>query len=464
MNIDIQTFFVQAVYFVGALLFILGLRRMSAPSTSNRGLTWIGIGLLMTFLVTYFHYDINQNYLLMTVAIVIGGAFAFVTAKNVALTDMSQMIALYNAMGAGSAAAIAAVVLIKQNQMGDTVKTLVIAGALFGAISSAGSFIAFLKLKGIISGVMRFPMQSWINSFVLVVAITFGVSIVLNGVNYEMGEVAVFYLLAFVFGVFLSMSIEDTDTPIVISLFNALTGLAVGFVGYVLSNPAMVVGGIVVASAGILLTKRMARVTNRSISKVVFGAFSDEADDFDDASEFSQNIKTIENTDVAVMMAFAEKVIIVPGYGMAVAQAQHKLWEMTKLLKERNVDVRFAIHPVAGRMPGHMNVLLSEAGVPYDEINDIDEINDEFSTTDVVLVVGGNDVVNPAARTEQNSPIYGMPILNADYAKNVVVVKRGSGLGFSGIENDLFFSNNTRLLYGDGLSVLNGLIKNIKEL
>jgi NAD(P) transhydrogenase subunit beta len=250
--------------------------------------------------------------------------------------------------------------------------------------------------------------------------------------------------------------------PVVISLYNALTGLAVGFEGFVLENPAMMIAGIVVGSAGTLLTQLMARAMNRPITNVLFSNFGDGGEG--EATEVTGSMKEIDSTDVAVMMAFAEKVVIIPGYGMAVAQAQHKVWELTKQLQEHDVTVKFAIHPVAGRMPGHMNVLLAEAGVPYDIIYDLDEINEEFATTDVVLVIGANDVVNPAARTDTSSPIYGMPILNADYAKNVIVVKRGKGTGFSGIENHLFFADNTRMLYGDGQAVASDLVTSIKEL
>jgi NAD(P) transhydrogenase subunit beta len=249
--------------------------------------------------------------------------------------------------------------------------------------------------------------------------------------------------------------------PVVISLYNAFTGLAVGFEGYVLNNPAMMIAGVVVGAAGMLLTQLMAKAMNRPITNVLFSNFGETSGE---AQEVSGSMKAIEAPDAAIMMAFAEKVIIIPGYGMAVAQAQHKVWEMTKQLQERGVTVKFAIHPVAGRMPGHMNVLLAEAGVPYDIIYDLDEINEEFRTADVALVIGANDVVNPIARTDPNSPIYGMPILNADYAKNVIVVKRGQGAGFSGIENHLFFADNCRMLYGDGQAVANELITNMKEL
>ncbi|HHC73946.1 MAG TPA: NAD(P)(+) transhydrogenase (Re/Si-specific) subunit beta, partial [Thiothrix sp.] len=247
----------------------------------------------------------------------------------------------------------------------------------------------------------------------------------------------------------------------VISLFNAFTGLAVGFEGFVLEIPAMMIAGIVVGSAGLLLTQLMAKAMNRPISNVLFSNFGDSSGE---GEAVEGTMKEIEASDAAIQMAFASKVIIIPGYGMAVAQAQHKIWDMVKLLQERDVEVKFAIHPVAGRMPGHMNVLLAEAGVPYDIIYDLDEINDEFATTDVALVIGANDVVNPAARTDKSSPIYGMPILNADYADNVIVMKRGKGTGFSGIQNHLFFGDNTRMLYGDAQSSASALVSTMKEL
>ncbi len=455
-------FIIQATYFFGALLFILGLKQMSSPVTARRGIIWAGVGMVLATLITYFHHEINHNYILMTVAIAIGGIIAYVSGKKVAMTDMPQMIALYNGMGGGAAAAIAAVVLIQQQPMSITVQTLAVVGALIGTVAFSGSLIAFAKLQGILKGVIRFPMQQWMNALVFVIALTFGLAIILSGTQYEMSSLVIFFVLALVFGVLMTVPIGGADMPVVISLYNALTGLAVGFEGFVLENPAMMIAGIVVGSAGTLLTQLMAKAMNRPISNVLFSNFGDGGTG--EASEVSGIMKEIDSTDVAVMMAFAEKVIVIPGYGMAVAQAQHKVWEMTKQLQDRGVSVKFAIHPVAGRMPGHMNVLLAEAGVPYDIIYDLDEINDEFATTDVVLVIGANDVVNPAARTDANSPIYGMPILNADYAKNVIVVKRGKGAGFSGIENHLFFADNTRMLYGDGQAVAGELVSNIKEL
>jgi len=462
MDSGILSLIIQTTYFIAALLFIFGLKQMSSPVTARRGIIWAGVGMVLATLITYFHHEVNHNYIWMTLAIAIGGAIAYISGKKVAMTDMPQMIALYNGMGGGAAAAIAAVILVKQEHLSFTVQTLAVLGALIGTVAFSGSLVAFAKLQGIMRGTWRFPMQQFSNALVFVLALTFGLAIILKGTEYSMGMLAIFFILALVFGVMMTVPIGGADMPVVISLYNALTGLAVGFEGFVLANPAMMIAGIVVGSAGTLLTQLMARAMNRPITNVLFSNFGEGGGG--ESSEVTGSMKAIDSTDVAVMMAFAEKVIIIPGYGMAVAQAQHKVWEMTKQLQERGVKVKFAIHPVAGRMPGHMNVLLAEAGVPYDIIYDLDEINEEFNTTDVVLVIGANDVVNPAARTDTNSPIYGMPILNADYAKNVIVVKRGQGTGFSGIENHLFFADNTRMLYGDGQAVVNDLVSDLKEL
>jgi len=458
-----MNYIVDASYFIAAILFILGLKQMSSPMTARRGIIWAGVGMVLATVITYFHQEIVHNYFWMTVAIAIGGGIAWVTAKKVEMTNMPQMIALYNGMGGGAAAAIAAVILMQNDTShGVTHQSLAVLGALIGTIAFSGSIIAFAKLQGLMWKVYRFPNQQWINLSVFLVTVLLGLYMAFSGAEYGMGLLTTFFVLALVFGIMMTIPIGGGDMPVVISLYNAFTGLAVGFEGYVLGNPAMMIAGIVVGSAGALLTQLMAKAMNRPITNVLFSNFGDAGTG--EAEAVTGSMKQIEATDVAVMMAFAEKVIIIPGYGMAVAQAQHKVWEMSKLLQDRGVTVKFAIHPVAGRMPGHMNVLLAEAGVPYDIIYDLDEINEEFATADVSLVIGANDVVNPAARTDTNSPIYGMPILNADYSKNTIVIKRGKGTGFSGIENQLFFADKTRMLYGDGAAATSELISGIKEL
>ncbi|MCZ6687738.1 MAG: NAD(P)(+) transhydrogenase (Re/Si-specific) subunit beta [Gammaproteobacteria bacterium] len=451
---------IQASYFLAAVLFIVGLKQMSSPVTARRGIIWAGIGMLVATLITFTWPDMH-NYPLMLAAIGVGGAAAWISGKKVAMTNMPQMIALYNGMGGGAAAAIAAVELLGGREHEISIVTLAVLGALIGSVSFSGSLIAFGKLQGLIRKPLRFKGQQIVNLLILLSAAVAG-GMIVTGHTDGIGIVAVFFGLALLLGLTMTLPIGGADMPVVISLYNALTGLAVAFEGFVLQNAAMIIAGTVVGSAGTLLTQLMAKAMNRSLANVLFSDFGD-ADVAGDGVDVQGSMKPIEATDAGVMMAFADKVIIIPGYGMAVAQAQHKVWELTQVLLERNVQVKFAIHPVAGRMPGHMNVLLAEAGVPYDLIFDLDEINAEFETADVALVIGANDVVNPAAHSDPASPIYGMPILKAEKAKNIVVIKRGQGKGFSGIENLLFFLDQTRMLYGDGQAATAELIQAVKS-
>jgi len=451
---------IQASYFLAAVLFIVGLKQMSSPVTARRGIIWAGIGMLIATLITFTWPDMH-NYPLMLAAIGVGGAAAWISGKKVAMTNMPQMIALYNGMGGGAAAAIAAVELLGGREHDISIVTLAVLGALIGSVSFSGSLIAFGKLQGLIRKPLRFKGQQIVNLLILLSAVVAG-GMIVTGHTDGIGIVAVFFGLALLLGLTMTLPIGGADMPVVISLYNALTGLAVAFEGFVLQNAAMIIAGTVVGSAGTLLTQLMAKAMNRSLANVLFSDFGD-ADIAGDGVDVQGSMKPIEATDAGVMMAFADKVIIIPGYGMAVAQAQHKVWELTQVLLERNVQVKFAIHPVAGRMPGHMNVLLAEAGVPYDLIFDLDEINAEFETADVALVIGANDVVNPAAHSDPASPIYGMPILKAEKAKNIVVIKRGQGKGFSGIENLLFFLDQTRMLYGDGQAATAELIQAVKS-
>jgi H+-translocating NAD(P) transhydrogenase subunit beta len=452
---------IQVSYFVAIVLFIVGLKRMSSPVTARGGIVWAGAGMVLATLVTFL-WPGMENYGLMLLAIAIGGALAWVTGKRVAMTDMPQMIALYNGMGGGAAAAIAAISLYGETDYGVVITTLAVVGGLIGAVAFTGSLVAFAVLQGILKKATRFGGQHYLNIALAAIALVLGIAIVSTGGGNFM-LVTLFFVTTLVLGVTLTLPIGGADMPVIISLYNALTGLAVAFKGFVLDNAAMIIAGTVVGAAGMLLTQLMAKAMNRPISNVLFGGFGDQAAAAE-GDESGGTLKPIDASDVGVMMAFANKVVIVPGYGMAVAQAQHKVWELCQMLRERDVAIKFAIHPVAGRMPGHMNVLLAEAGVPYDLIYDLEEINQEFETADVALVMGANDVVNPVARTDPSSPIYGMPILNADKAKNVIVVKRGRGTGFSGIENALFLLDHTRMLYGDGQEMASELIQAVKEL
>jgi NAD(P) transhydrogenase subunit beta len=449
---------IQASYFVTAALFILGLKRMSSPVTARSGILWAGSGMLVATVVSFL-YPGMTNYDLILAAIVVGGGLAWWSGKRVAMTDMPQMIALYNGMGGGAAAAIAAVELYRGESPGYATSTLAAVGGIIGSVSFSGSAIAFGKLQGLITKSVRFKGQQIFNLLLLAAALILGAIVAFN-FNATPPVITAFFALALLLGLTMTLPIGGADMPVVISLYNALTGLAVAFEGFVLNNAAMIIAGTVVGSAGTLLTQLMAKAMNRSLGNVLFSGFGDTGGAA--TGEVTGSLKPIEASDVGVMMAFASKVIVVPGYGMAVAQAQHKIWELCQLLIDRGVTVKFAIHPVAGRMPGHMNVLLAEAGVPYDLISDLDEINSEFETADVALIIGANDVVNPVARNDKSSPIYGMPILNADKAKNVIVIKRGKGAGFSGIENALFYLDNTRMLYGDAQKAGSELIQAIK--
>jgi H+-translocating NAD(P) transhydrogenase subunit beta len=449
---------IQVSYFITAVLFIVGLKRMSSPVTARSGILWAGAGMLVATLVT-FAYPGMSNYPLIGAAIFVGAVLAWWSGKRVAMTNMPQMIALYNGMGGGAAAAIAAVELYRGGIDSHGVAALAVAGAIIGAVSFSGSAIAFAKLQGLIRRSIRFRGQQILNLLVLGGALVVA-GLIAARLGASPGLVTAMFALALVLGLTMTLPIGGADMPVVISLYNALTGLAVGFEGYVMRNAAMIIAGMVVGSAGTLLTQLMAKAMNRSLANVLFSGFGDTGGPATGA--VTGSLKPIEASDVGVMLAFAQKVIVVPGYGMAVAQAQHKIWELCQLLIDRGVTVKFAIHPVAGRMPGHMNVLLAEAGVPYDLIADLDEINAEFETADVALIIGANDVVNPVARTDKSSPIYGMPILNADRAKNVIVIKRGTGAGFSGIENALFYLDNTRMLYGDAQKAGAELIQAVK--
>jgi NAD(P) transhydrogenase subunit beta len=450
---------IQASYFIAAALFILGLKRMSSPVTARSGIVWAGVGMVVATLITFLTPGMG-NYLLMTVAIAVGGIAAWVTGRRVAMTDMPQMIALYNGMGGGAAGAIAAVELLSGEVHSVSVLALAVLGGIIGAVSFSGSLIAFAKLQGLLKRSIRFRGQNFVNIVVLAAAFLAGAAILIHG-DFPPLVMALF-VLALLLGVTMTLPIGGADMPVVISLYNALTGLAVAFEGFVLNNAAMIIAGTVVGSAGTLLTQLMAKAMNRSLANVLFSGFGETA--AAGATGPGGTLKAIETADAAVMLGFSEKVIVVPGYGMAVAQAQHKVWELCQALIARGVTVKFAIHPVAGRMPGHMNVLLAEAGVPYDLIYDEAEINSEFETADVALIIGANDVVNPVARTDKSSPIYGMPILNADKAKNVIVVKRGQGAGFSGIENALFYLDHARMLYGDGQAKAAELVHAVKTL
>ena len=480
-------FLIQASYFVAAVLLIMGIKRMSSPVTARSGIQWAGVGVLVAVVVTFFHHDpharatstatslLIQNAALIFIAIALSTAVAWYSGRKVAMTAMPQMVALYNGMGGGSAAAIGASALLgfaataasQQFVAGApginrSQAILAVLGALIGSISFTGSLIAFAKLQGWMDKTFRFSGQQVVNGLCFLGAVALGGYVVYGlTVAHQLDAmfIVAFFGVSLLFGILMTLPIGGADMPVVISLYNAFTGLAVGFEGYVQQNVALIIAGTVVGAAGTLLTRLMAKAMNRSISNVLFSNFGGGGAS---ATEIKGSMKPIDADDAASLLYLAEKIIIVPGYGMAVAQAQHKIWELSQQLIKRDKDVKFAIHPVAGRMPGHMNVLLAEANVPYSQLFDLDQINAEFERTDVALVIGANDVVNPAARHDRTSPIYGMPILDADKAKYVVLMKRSLNPGFAGIDNELYYDPKTMMLFGDAKKVLTRLVEELK--
>ena len=465
------TWVLNLVYLIAAVLFIFGLKAMSSPKTAASGIKWAGVGMVLATVATfflpgdgggfaYFQPDKRINLVLAIVALLVGTVLAAWLGKVVKMTDMPQMVAIYNGMGGGAAALIAAVEFARSSGAPTGVHAvLAMLGALIGSVAFSGSVLAWAKLQGVMKKAVRWPAQNTGNVVHTLVTLALGIAIVVMGPHPAL--VVAFFVMALVLGLALTSPIGGADMPVVISLLNAFTGLAVGLEGYVLGNPALIIAGIVVGAAGTLLTLLMAKAMNRPLTNVLFTPITGEAQAGDGPGG---TMKEVNALDAAAMMRYAETVIVVPGYGMAVAGAQHKVYEMTKLLEAQGVTVKFAIHPVAGRMPGHMNVLLAEAGVPYDQIFDLEEINADFPLADVALVIGANDVVNPVARTDKSSPIYGMPILDADKARQCIVIKRGRGAGYSGIENALFFADNTSMLYGSAQQAVAEVVTHIKEL
>ena len=458
---------IGVVDLAAAFLFLYGLHRMSSPVTAPSGIFVAGIGMAVAVLGSFLYaFDVGAaarpnlpvNLGLAVVALALGGGLAWWGGRKVAMTAMPQMVAIYNGMGGGAAGAIAAVELFGNKAQSAPALIMTLLGALIGAVSLSGSLIAWAKLDGVINKPVRVKGQQVFNGLVLLATFVVGGYIVVASADNSAliltmpTWIYLFFGCALALGVLMTLPIGGADMPVVISIFNAFTGLAVGIEGYVLQNPALMIAGMVVGAAGMLLTLLMAKAMNRSVSNVIFTNFGEVATR--KQGKIKGSLKPTQPGDAGIAMRYAASVIIVPGYGLAVSQGQGKLYEFVKLLQAGGVSVKFAVHPVAGRMPGQMDVLLAEAGVPYDVIFQLEDINDQFATTDVALVIGANDVVNPAARTDKSSAIYGMPILNADHAKQVFVIKRGEGKGYAGIVNELFYADNCNMVYGDAQTVL----------
>ncbi|HEX5991683.1 MAG TPA: NAD(P)(+) transhydrogenase (Re/Si-specific) subunit beta [Thermomicrobiales bacterium] len=456
---------INIAYLIAAVCFIVGLKLLSSPATARRGNQIAALGMTIAVVATLFLPGMHNIWLIL-VGLAIGAVAAVYPARSVKMTAMPQMVAIFNGMGGATAALVSLVEFQHKANIGRGEIVSIVLGVIIGSISFSGSMIAFGKLQELISGrPISYPNQQLVNAIIGIVVIALAVIVVALGqasVSYAL--IVLLFLTALVLGVLTVLPIGGADMPVVIAVLNSMTGVAAALTGFVLNNQALIIAGILVGASGAFLTLLMARAMNRSVSNVLFGAWGAAAAG-GGGGEAAADLPMREVTadDAAVPLAYADNVIIVPGYGLAVAQAQHAVRELAETLQERGVQVRYAIHPVAGRMPGHMNVLLAEANVPYDDLYEMEQINEDFANTDVAIVVGANDVTNPAARDDPSSPIYGMPILNVDQAKTIYVLKRGRGAGFAGIENMLFHDPKTAMLFGDAKDSLSRLNAAVRE-
>ncbi len=461
MNIDI----IHIIYLIASVTFILGLKMLSNPKTARNGNLLAAAGMIAAILGTIFLHQgriDNVIYGLIFGAIALGTVVGWLTAKRVQMTKMPELVSLFNGMG-GACAALIGLVEFHHNVNNPTNVAIILAGMIIGSVSFSGSIIAWAKLNGTLKNAIRLPKYNILNTAIMIGLFAYAFFIVWSETHSEIHLYLLFFA-ALIYGVLFVIPIGGADMPVVISLLNSFTGLAAAFGGFLYGNQVMLTGGILVGSAGTLLTLVMCKAMNRPLFNVIFGAFGES--DTSQATETGTQgtVKEVGPSDLAVQMNYSNKILIVPGYGLAVAQAQHIIKELEQILEDRGVEVAYAIHPVAGRMPGHMNVLLAESNVDYDKLKEMEDVNPEFSQTDLVLVVGANDVVNPAAKTDPSSPIFGMPILEVENAKHVVVNKRSMNAGYAGIQNELFFRDKTSMLFGDAKKVLTELLEELKAL
>jgi len=462
-----QSILLEIIYLIGSVTFILGLKMMGKPDTARKGNTYAAVGMTLAILGTIFIHEKEVKpivYILLFGAIAIGGIIGWMVAKKVKMTAMPQLVSLFNGMGGACAALIS--IMEFSVHIGDMKSIMmVMAGLIIGSISFSGSMVAFMKLNGNLNSNPRIPFYNVINAIILLITLGTGAYVVFGSVSDFMWPCIVLALALF-YGIMFVLPIGGADMPVVISLLNSFTGLAAASGGFLYHNKVMLTGGILVGSAGTILTIAMCKGMNRTLFSVVFGAFGQGSAAAAGAgtSATGGSIKDISVADAAVLMNYSKKVVIVPGYGLAVAQAQHVMHELEVLLEERGVEVKYAIHPVAGRMPGHMNVLMAESNVDYSKLCEMEDINPEFETTDVVFIVGANDVVNPAAKNNPASPIYGMPILEVDRAKSIIVNKRSMAAGYAGIDNELFYNPKTSMLFGDAKKVVTDLVAELKTM
>ncbi len=458
------THILELCYLIGSVTFVLGLKMMGNAKTARNGNLLGAFGMTLAIFGTIFlvKEDVPMIiYILIFAAIAIGTVIGWLTAVKVQMTKMPELVSVFNGMG-GACAALIGLLEYHHNMNQTGALIAIVAGLIIGSVSFSGSIIAFMKLNGTMNKPIRLPQYNILNTIVMIGVFLFGAYMVYASPDSHVLLYALF-VAAIIYGILFTVPIGGADMPVVISLLNSFTGLAAACGGFLYDNKVMLTGGILVGSAGTLLTLVMCKAMNRPLSNVIFGAFG-ESGGTGSGAEVTGSIKDVQCTDLAVLLNYSKKVIIVPGYGLAVAQAQHVIHELENILEERGVEVKYAIHPVAGRMPGHMNVLLAESNVSYDKLLEMDEINPEFSQTDVVLVVGANDVVNPAAKVDPSSPIYGMPILDVENAKHIIVNKRSMSVGYAGIDNLLFYDPKCSMFFGDAKKALTELVSELKAM
>ncbi len=453
------------LYLAATITFVIGLKLLGHPETAKRGNLIAASGMGLAIIGTLFLHDLEVPdfiYILIGAAILLGSIIGWLIAVKIEMTKMPELVSIFNGFG-GASAALIGIVEFGSNSRSTAQMITIIAAIIIGSITFSGSMIAWAKLNGTLWKDIRLPKYNIINNMFFLGLLLFGAYIVWSNMESDL-IVYLLLLCALIYGVLFVIPIGGADMPVVISLLNSLTGIAAAITGILYGNMVMLVGGILVGSAGLILTFAMCVAMNRSIANVIFGAFGGDDNASIKNDKTAGSIKKTNASDVAVLMNYSQNVIIVPGYGLAVAQAQHVIHELEQLLLTKDVDVKYAIHPVAGRMPGHMNVLLAETNVAYDKLVEMEDINAEFQSTDVVFVVGANDVVNPAAHNDPSSPIYGMPILDVENAKHIIVNKRSMKPGYAGIENELFYNQKTSMLFGDAKEVITNLVEELKNM
>ena len=462
--LEISSNIQNIVYLISASLFIIGLKRLASPTTARNGNRLSSLGMLIAIIVTILKYTDN-NFEWIIIGIVIGGLLGIILSKYVQMTAIPQLVAIFNGFGGGASALVAIYEILypKESVISIFVLAAIAFSTILGSLTLTGSFIAFGKLQEIIpTRPILFPLRNYLNSLLLLLIVFFAIMMVIPNFS-SLNILYILIALSLLAGILIVIPIGGADMPVIIALLNSYSGIAGAGAGFVLNNPVLIISGSLVGASGLILTRIMIKAMNRSLTNVILGGLGSD-DGSQQATNENRLVKSLNTEDAAMILGYAENVIFVPGYGLAVAQAQHQINELANILKDNGAKIKYAIHPVAGRMPGHMNVLLAEANIPYNELKDLDEINSEFDNADVAVVIGANDVTNPIARTDPSSPIYGMPILNVDKAKSVIVLKRSMASGFAGIENELFYLDKTSLLFGDAKDSIEEMTREIKDL